>query len=241
MHIAICDNNIADRKHLERLLRRESDTRAHDAGVFHIDSFGQFDILFKAPMQYDLFFIDILQSDLDGYHAALMLRDAGVTVPIILCSSKVNYEDKIISAQASNTHPQDTFTQNTFLHLHKPFSAPILSSILDKALIFRKTAEPTIELRSDKDTIYVLENEIMYGKSISSRNTEIILTKQRTITILSNIENTFFDIAINNHFQMISPKYFVNTAHIKSHTLTKYFMNDGVVLKVSPLHLGWSL
>ena len=27
MHIAICDDNIADRKHLERLLSRESDKR----------------------------------------------------------------------------------------------------------------------------------------------------------------------------------------------------------------------
>ena len=28
MHIAICDDNVADRKQLERLLKRESDKRA---------------------------------------------------------------------------------------------------------------------------------------------------------------------------------------------------------------------
>ena len=34
MHIAICDDNVADRKQLERLLCRESDKRKADTGVF---------------------------------------------------------------------------------------------------------------------------------------------------------------------------------------------------------------
>lgn len=34
MHIAVCDDNVADRKQLERLLGRESDSRKADTGVF---------------------------------------------------------------------------------------------------------------------------------------------------------------------------------------------------------------
>ena len=37
MHIAICDDNIADRKQLERLLDRESDRRKGTSGVFFYD------------------------------------------------------------------------------------------------------------------------------------------------------------------------------------------------------------
>ena len=57
MHIAICDDNIADRKHLERLLQRESDRRKDTAGILYIDSYGNVDALTKSPMIYDLFFI----------------------------------------------------------------------------------------------------------------------------------------------------------------------------------------
>ena len=37
MHIAICDDNIADRKQTERLLGKESDRRAKTESVLYID------------------------------------------------------------------------------------------------------------------------------------------------------------------------------------------------------------
>ena len=40
MHIAVCDDNVADRKQLERLLKRESDKRAASTGIIYTDSFG---------------------------------------------------------------------------------------------------------------------------------------------------------------------------------------------------------
>ena len=40
MHIAICDDNIADRKHLERLLSRESDKRMGTPNLLYVDSYG---------------------------------------------------------------------------------------------------------------------------------------------------------------------------------------------------------
>ena len=36
MHIAICDDNVADRKHLERLLSRESDKRAGTPNILYV-------------------------------------------------------------------------------------------------------------------------------------------------------------------------------------------------------------
>ena len=39
MHLAVCDDNIADRKQMERLLGRESDRRLNTTGVLYVDSF----------------------------------------------------------------------------------------------------------------------------------------------------------------------------------------------------------
>ena len=91
MHIAVCDDNVADRKQLERLLGRESDKRKHDTGVFFTDSFGQSSVLARNPMPYDLFFIDLTEDNPDGLSFALSLCKAGVSAPIVLCSSKTDY------------------------------------------------------------------------------------------------------------------------------------------------------
>lgn len=89
----------ADRKQLERLLCRESDKRKADTGVFYTDSFGDSDALGKNPMPYDLFFLDITSGSEDGFTFAVKLRSIGVTAPIVLCSSKINYLSKITTAE----------------------------------------------------------------------------------------------------------------------------------------------
>ena len=58
MHIAICDDIIADRKQLERLLSRESDRRIKTTGNLYLESFGGIAALTHATMINDLFVID---------------------------------------------------------------------------------------------------------------------------------------------------------------------------------------
>ena len=59
MHVAICDDNGADRKQLERLLTRESEKRHTDEGTIYADSYGNATNLLANPLQYDAIFIDI--------------------------------------------------------------------------------------------------------------------------------------------------------------------------------------
>ncbi len=56
IYLAICDNNIADRKQLERLLEREKDRRLRENNdVLYIDSFGSEEALLATPVKYDIF------------------------------------------------------------------------------------------------------------------------------------------------------------------------------------------
>ena len=100
MHIAVCDDNIADRKQMERLLGRASDRRMHTTGVFYIDSFGNMDAVMHAPMLYNAFFIDMTSGPANGFQLARRLIDSGVTAPIILCISTINYRAIIDTAIA---------------------------------------------------------------------------------------------------------------------------------------------
>ena len=85
MHIAICNDNVADRKQLERLLARESDKRLSTSGNLYVDSYGHPDSLLKNPMQFDAFFIDMeLTPDISDSSVLRCLIKAGCSAPVIL-------------------------------------------------------------------------------------------------------------------------------------------------------------
>ena len=100
MHIAVCDDNIADRKQTERLLGRASDRRLHTTGVLYIDSYGNVEAVLRSPMLYDAFFIDMTSGPVNGFQLARKLIDAGVVAPIILCISTIDYPAVIEAALA---------------------------------------------------------------------------------------------------------------------------------------------
>ena len=92
MHIAICDDNIADRKHLERLLGRESDKRAGTPNILYVDSFGDRDALLRnTPGMYDLFFIDLVETPTLAMETIRLLQEAGAKAPVTMCSSQIDY------------------------------------------------------------------------------------------------------------------------------------------------------
>lgn len=180
MHIAICDDNVADRKQLERLLCRESDKRKADTGVFYTDSFGDADALGKNPMPYDLFFLDFISDSENGFTFALKLRSIGVTAPIVLCSSKINYLSRMTSAE----NPSD------FMHLNKPIIVSELCQVLDKAIQMQQSRVPTIELRSEKDTLYVKEDDIVYAVS-EGLFVHVFLNNGTKVSLITSMENFY--------------------------------------------------
>ena len=65
MHVAVCDDNVADRRHIERLLSRESDKRAGTPNILYIDSYGDKDHFLINPLKYNIIlWICVLGQDL---------------------------------------------------------------------------------------------------------------------------------------------------------------------------------
>lgn len=152
MHIAVCDDNVADRKQMERLLKRESDKRTASGEGLYVDSFGHPDSLLNNPMLYDAFFVDICKTEgYDGFDVVHDLQNKGTTSPVILCSSLIPYREQADSLPAQT------------LFLNKPIKADELSFVLDEAQKIKDSSVPTIELREDKGTLYVTEPDILYA------------------------------------------------------------------------------
>lgn len=246
MHIAVCDDNIADRKQMERLLERASDRRIHTTGVFYIDSYGNVEAVMHSPMLYDVFFIDMTSGPVNGFQLARKLIDAGVTAPIVLCVSTINYR-AIIDAAIAQVPPDGIENSNHDIlrwklksqirYLNKPIRVAELDEMLDYAIEQKSETVPTIELRGEKDTLYVYEDEIMYAEK-DGNFAQVALTENRRMNILSTMPNLYAQVAGFEHFFPITEQAFVNVSFIEKLSLLKLKMRDGHTFTVSPLELS---
>ena len=219
MHIAICDDNIADRKQLERLLDRESDRRKSTSGVFFCDSYGNSEHLSRNPMPYELFFLDMTNEEPDGLSFAIELRRLGVTAPIALCSSSINYQDAL-KKLPEQERPAD------LLFIDKPIKVAELTAIIDEALHLGSNRASTIELRSDRTTVYAYEDDIVY---VTSKNAYLTvhLIDGRDITMLDTVSNFYSMIKNYKHLVLVSERAIINAAHVQKMSGLKVTMDDG--------------
>lgn len=221
MHIAVCFDDVADRKQLERLLDRESDKRKEKTGVFYTDSYGQTKKLFPKRMSYDIIFIGIygIENDIDY---ALSLAKSGVTAPIIICSEVDGYDD-----QSTTSLP---FPKN-ILFLKKPVLRADLSAILDQAEEIKAHEEKTIEIRHNTDTYYVFEDDIEFIKT-SGRYIVVHLNDQTEVSVLDNILNFYNGLYSFEHLVLASPKLIINASHVAKCSAFKVKLKNGLSIRV---------
>lgn len=222
MHIAICDDNVADRKQLERLLSRESDKRKDLTGLFYTDSYGQGSELFSKRQSYDLFFIDLCEESENGLEFALYLCDEGVTVPIVLCSSKFDYR-KLLEDRPN--YPKN------LLFISKPIIKAELSELLDKAVEIASHREPTIELRHNKETYYVLEDDIVYA--IVDKNCVNVYLKDGTeVPVITSAENLFSELCDYTHYAFINRRTMINAVYLQTHSPFSVTLKSGLSFRL---------
>ncbi len=149
VYIAICDNNIADRKQLERLLTREKDRRlAENYDVLYIDSFGSEEALMATPVKYDIFFIDITEGADNGMEIAKKLRGRGITAPIVLCESTISYTSYVNA-------PEE------LIFIEKPINKGQVSHLVDVALDWAGRKTPLVEIRCKNETRFIKHTELV--------------------------------------------------------------------------------
>lgn len=220
MHVAVCDDNIADRKQTERLLHRESDRRAKVSEGLYIDSYGNEKALLTKPMQYDIFYIDMCTTEgISGEQIAHRLYNAGVRVPIYMCCSQIDYR-------------QFELPENVFF-IDKPLKVDALCASLDHAQERKIHAVSMIELRDNSETHYVTESEILYAIQKGNKVT-VSLSDKQVVTLTTSIDNlTAQWQSFENLFQANS-KIIINVRHIDKIGLFHVYMQDGSKLSLSP-------
>lgn len=226
MHLAICADNVADRKQLERLLKRESDKNAAQNGILYVDSFGNAENMLKNPMQYDAFFLDISEGTVFPSNTIQALNSIGVQAPVILCATDFTAFPQIRE-------------NSQLLALKKPIKPEELSQIIQQAQSIKDSAEPLIEFRVEGQTCYVTEPEILYAICIKD-HLDIHLTDNRVLTIQNTIPNLFSEISMYESFFAPTQKAILNGRHICRMKGCKAEMTDGCCFSVGLSRLSYA-
>ncbi len=230
MHIAICEDNIADRHQTERLMNRQAQARRNDEDGFYIDSYGNVDAIMPFSSRYDIFMIDMVSSECDGLTLALRLQAAGAHGYFILCSSSIDY---------AALYRAKGLKDDRFRFLSKPIRTDELTALLDELLPLASQHEEVIELRGlhISETLYVRPSEILYAFS-EKGNSNVILTEGRSMLVAGEPYRLYINLEDNPYFSPISEHAFINVAHTSSISMFAIVMEDGHKFRVSPYFTG---
>ena len=217
MYIAVLADNIADRKQTERLLGRANDVLANETGTLYIDSYGDAQSLMRAPMKYELFFLDIYGAEAHGRSVIDALKSANVPGKIAL----VLPEDIPFSYQNAI---------EGLLTIQKPLITTTLHQLIKDAHKEQmQTVVPKVEIRSENETYYVPLEQIIYAQEIN-HFVYVHLDNGSTLTILGEIRD--FYRWVNNHkeFVHIKKDTVLNLNHVISSSKKEYHMSNGEVI-----------
>jgi DNA-binding LytR/AlgR family response regulator len=224
MNLAVCDDNIADRKQTERLLGRQSDRIFRETGErIYIDSYGNVEAFMQRPQMYHGLFVDMVTGDMNGFGVLKALLDVGVVRPIIMCSSAIDYKKLVEEAG---------LIADNIYYLDKPLKVAELTQMVDIIKELTGKHIPTMELRGQNETIYARGDDIICIKRVSSE-LEITLTGDRRINIIEDIIN-FYDQC--HPFPQLCPvndNAIINVNHIKGTSFRKVELDNGMTLPVS--------
>ena len=224
MHLAVCDDNIADRKQTERLLSRQSDRYFKETGErIWIDSFGNVEAFMQNPQMYQGLFVDMHEDECNGFNVLKMLLDAGITSPIVMCSSTINYKELV---------EREGINAPNIMFLDKPIKVAEITALVNAIAETAVNSEPSIELRGKDETIYAHGDDIICVRKIHSE-LEIHLTENRVVCVLDDIVNFYDQCSIFPQICPVNDNGLVNINHVKNRSFRKVTMDNDVTLPVS--------
>ena len=224
MHIAVCDDNIADRKQTERLLGRQSDRLFKETGErLYIDSYGNVTAFMHYPQMYDGLFIDMRNEAPTGFEIAKMLVDAGVVRPIVLVVSTIDYRKQ---------YEESGLDIPNLMFLDKPIKVAEITAIMNQIKEAKGDPVPTLELRGKDGTVYAKGNDIVCIRK-KGPELDVYMEDGSTVALIEDIYNFYDQCVIFPQICPVSEFALINVNHIKSTSFMKVVMDNGESIGIS--------
>lgn len=219
MYFAICDDNIADRKQSERLLKRQAERVIKESGEqIYIDSFGNKEAFMIRPQMYQALFIDMTLEETNGFVIAKTLLDIGITKPIILCCSSIDYR---------KLADDEGLKANNLYFIDKPIKVEELTEFVDRIVAERIAPPSTVELRYHGDTIYASGDDIVCAKK-KGENLLVYLADGRILTFVTSVFNFYDQCSIFPQICPVSNDGLININHVRKSSSLRITMDNGI-------------
>jgi len=219
MYIAVLADNIADRKQTERLLGRANDIVSKETGTLYIDAYGDAESLYRAPMKYELFILDITLDDDHGKTVVEQLKKMRLPGTICVLYDPDNFFDYWEAAEGCSSLPKPIETDK----LHQ-LIRDAHHKIIDSQV-------PKIEIRSELETYYIPLDDILYANS-KDYTIYIHLVDGSVLTMMGEIRD--FYIWVNNHkeYHYARKDVVINDNHVTSFKKRVYTLDNGETIQV---------
>lgn len=221
MYVAVIAENIADRKHMERLLDRVSDAIMDTAGNLYIESFGDSGSIEPVAHRYSMFFLDF-QTDMQSMKE-IMDKLTECSIPL----SKI-----IICRQEESTAELPEFLKG-LLTVQKPLRMEQLIQVVLKVHQAELRAKvPTLEIRNEEQTSYIPISSIVYGEE-EGHQVRIHLADGSEILMLGTIMDFAREVAFCGEFITYKKGFSYNKAFEKYKSAGKITLSTGKTFTLS--------
>lgn len=220
MHLAVCDDHVADRKQMERLLGRESDRRISTSGVLYVDCYGSEGSILSTPMIYDAIFMDMNEDGADAVKIANKLRQAGTKIPIIFCCGKVDY-------RSLADLPENV------LFMDKPIQVAELTDMIEQLLVIVNNRDKRLEFRNMTETFYLLEEDLVYAHPRDDRHMILHLTDGTCQTAEASFQNFCASLCNCESYIALANSYVLNMRYIREISMFRVTLEDGTSTRLS--------
>lgn len=221
MYVAVIAESVADRKHLERLLDRVSDSIMDSAGNLYIESFGDAKSLRPVVQRYNMFFLDF-ETDAHSMGEVMdMLLELSVPLSrIIICQSE----------EAARYYEEDG---SEFITVQKPLRIEQLTEAVLKIHQMEMEAKvPTLEIRGESQTKYIPIANIIYAEE-EDYKVRIHMTEGEDLFMIGHIIDFARDVEFCGDFITYKKGFSYNQAFEKSKSSNQITLTTGKTFTLS--------
>ena len=220
INIAVCDDDLEITKSIYKLLMKFQNERDLDFSINIFNDGSGLKSSIESGKNYDLIYLDIEMSKMNGIATAKFIRSINTTVLLIYVSGYENYLKEL-------------FAVEPFRFMSKPINIEQFDFFLESALERIKSINGSYCFRFNKDIITVLLKDVVYFESNGSR--VHIVMKGNVYKFYKKLDDVEKEISLNYNipFIRIHKSYLVNFYQIRKVGYTEIETKDGDILKIS--------
>lgn len=179
-------------------------------------------VLESKRLKFDIVFLDIIMSDMDGMTCARLIRRQDKLARIVFLTSSTDYV-------------YEGYEVNATAYLVKPINADKLAVVLDKACDqIEDAAKDSIAITSGGATQRIPLKDILYLESEKNK-VMIVLATGKRLAVYTTLDG--FERSHQSKMWIRCHKsYLVNFLYIEQYAGDKFVLRDGTVIPISRVY-----